>query len=61
MKQVVGYLIKKGNEIIGATGDEREAIYIARNFKAISYKVITTVNPLEDPHTEYVISYDGTL
>ncbi len=60
MKQVVGYLVKKDGEIIGATGDEREAMYIARNWKGVSYKVVTTINPKADPVTETTIAYDGT-
>ena len=60
MKQVVGYLVRKDNEVIGATRDEREAMYIARNYKGISYKVVTTINPLEDPTTEHTVAYDGT-
>ena len=60
MRKVIGYLVKKDNEIIGATGDEREAMYIARNWKAISYKVITTITPMEDPKTVHVVAYDGT-
>ena len=61
MKQIVGYLVKKDGVVIGATGDEREALYIARTWKGISYKVVTTVSPNEDPTTECTIVYDGTL
>lgn len=60
MKQIIGYLVKKDGEVIGATGDEREAMYIAKNWKGISYKVITTINPMEDPKTEHTVVYDGT-
>ncbi len=60
MKQIIGYLVKKDGEVIGATGDEREAMYIARNWKGISYKVVTTINPMEDPKTERTVAYDGT-
>ncbi len=61
MKQIIGYLIKKDGEVIGATGDEREAIYIARNWKGISYKVVTTIDSKADPTTEQTIAYDGTV
>lgn len=61
MKKVIGYLVMKGNEVIGATGDEREAMYIARNWKGISYRVVTTIRPNEDPTTERTVAYDGTL
>ena len=61
MKKVVGYLVMKDNEVIGATGDEREAMYIARNWKAISYRVVTTINPKEDLITERTVAYDGTI
>lgn len=61
MKKIVGYLVKKDGEVIGATGDEREAIYIARNWKAISYKVVTTIDPKADPITEHTVAYDGTI
>ena len=61
MKQIIGYLVKKDGEIIGATGDEREAMYIARKFKGISYRVVTTVDPKVDPVTETAIAYDGTI
>jgi len=61
MKKIVGYLVKKDGEIIGATGDEREALYIARTWKGISYKVVTTINPKEDPITEHTVAYDGTI
>ena len=61
MKQIIGYLVKKDGEIIGATGDEREAIYIATNWKGICYKVVTTVSPMEDPKTQTMVKYDGTI
>lgn len=61
MKRIVGYLVKKDGEVIGATGDEREAMYIARSWKGISYKVVTTINPKEDPTTECMVAYDGTI
>ena len=62
MKQVIGYLVMKDSECIGATGDEREAMYIARNWKGISYKVVTTIDPKKgDPTTERTIAYDGTI
>lgn len=61
MKKVVGYLVMKDNEVIGATGDEREAMYIARTWKGISYRVETAINPKEDPTTERTVAYDGTL
>ena len=60
MFKVTGYLVKKDGEIIGATGDEREAMYIAREWKGISYRVVTTVDPKVDPVTETTIAYDGT-
>lgn len=60
MKQVVGYIIRKNGKVIGATADEREAIYIARNWYGISYKVVTTINPGADPVTETTVVYDGT-
>ena len=61
MKKIIGYLVKRGNEVIGATGDEREAMYIARNWKGISYRIVTTISPNEDPTTERTVAYDGTL
>lgn len=61
MKQIIGYLVRKNGEIIGATGDEREAIYIARNWKGISYKVVTTIDPKADPTTEQTVAYDGSI
>ena len=61
MKKVVGYLVKKDGEVICATGNEREAMYIARNWKAISYKVETIVSQLEDPKTTHYVAYDGTI
>lgn len=62
MKQIIGYLVKDTEgEIIGATGNEREAMHIARNWRGISYKVVTTINPNEDPKTEKTVVYDGTI
>ena len=61
MKKIVGYLVKKDGEIIGATGDECYALYIARTWKGICYKVVTTINPKEDPITEHTVAYDGTI
>lgn len=61
MKQIIGYIVKKDGEVIGATGDEREAMFIARNWNGISYKVVTTINPKSDPTTEQMIAYDGTI
>lgn len=59
--KVTGYLVIKDGEIIGATGNEREAMYIARNWKAISYKVDTTINPNENPTTKRTMAYNGTI
>lgn len=62
MKQIIGYLVKNTEgEIIGATGNEREAMYIAKYWKGISYKVVTTINQNEDPKTEKTVVYDGTI
>ena len=61
MKQIVGYLVRKGGEVIAATGDEREAMYIARQWKGVSYKVVTTVTPKENPETVQTVVYDGTI
>lgn len=61
MKKVVGYLVKQDGEIIGATADEREAIYIARNWNGVVYKVVTTINPKENPVTEQTVVYNGTI
>lgn len=61
MKQIIGYLVKKNDKVIGATGDEREAMYIARNFRGISYKVVTTISPTDDPVAKHTIAYDGTI
>lgn len=61
MKQIIGYLVKKDGEVIGATADEREAMYIARNWNGISYRVVTTIDPKVDPVTETTVAYDGTI
>lgn len=61
MKTIVGYLVKKDGEVIGATSDEREAIYIARNWKGVSYKVVTTIDPKHDAEVTQTIAYDGTI
>ena len=60
MKKVTGYLVRQNGEIIAVTADAREAMYIARNFKGIAYKVVTTIIPMEDPTTETTEFYDGT-
>lgn len=60
-KKIVGYLVKKNDEVIGATGNEREAIYIARENNGIVYKVVTTVSPYEDARTEKTIVYNATF
>ena len=61
-KNITGYLVRNGKgEIIGATGDEREAIYIARNFKGIVFKIVTTVSPLDNPKTVQTIAYNGLI
>lgn len=61
MKKVIGYIVKKGGEIIAATGNEREAMHIAREYKSVSYKVTTTINPNEEPTTDHTVAYDGTI
>ena len=61
MKEIIGYLVKKDDEVIGATGNEREAMRIARDWKGISYKVVTTIDPKCDPVTYHTVAYDGTL
>lgn len=59
MKQIIGYLVKDENgEVIGATGNEREAMFIAREYNGVVYKVVTTVNPLDNPKTERTVVYD---
>ena len=60
-REIIGYLVKADGEIIAATGDEREAIYIARNWNGIVFKVTTRVVPLEDPRTVRSVVYDGTI
>ena len=61
MKQVIGYLVKDDrNQVIGATGDEQKAMNIAHNYKGIVYRIVTTIDPLEDPTTERTVVYDGT-
>lgn len=49
MKQVVGYLVKKGDTVIGATGDKAEAMFIAENWSGICYEVVTTIDSKADP------------
>lgn len=61
MRKFIGYLVEKDGKVIGATGNEREALYIARSNKAISYKVVTTIRPYEEPITERIVAYDGTI
>ena len=61
MIKVKGYIVKQDNEIIAATGDEREAIYIAREYKGVVYKVVTSCSPYRDPTTESTIVYEGTI
>lgn len=61
MKQITGYLVEKDNTVIAATADEREAMYIAREWKAISYKVVTTVSPYENPVTVKTVAYNGAI
>lgn len=61
MKQVIGYIVEKDGVVIGATADEREAIYIARNWKAVSFKVTTTLIPKENPKTEKVVAYNDEI
>lgn len=54
-KQIIGYLVKKDGEVIGATGNKEEAMYIAEEYEGICYKVITTVRPNEDPITKHIL------
>lgn len=70
MRQIVGYLVRKNGEVIGATGEEREAIHIAEQWNGIVYKVVTTVSEKENPRTVQLIVYpkivqtivyDGTI
>ena len=62
MKKVIGYLVKDRNgDVIGATANEGEAIYIAVRLKGIVYKVVTTLISFEDPTTEKTIIYNGMI
>ena len=61
MKKVIGYLVKDNKgEVIGATGSEIEARYIAKKENGIVFKVVTTLILHEDPTTEQTIICDWT-
>lgn len=61
MEKIIGYLVKKNEVVVAVTADERKAMYIARNWKCVSYKITTIIIPMENPITECTIAYDGTL
>ena len=61
MEKIIGYLVKKNEVVVAVTADERKAMYIARNWKCVSYKITTIIIPMENPITKCTIAYDGTL
>lgn len=62
IKKIIGYLVIKGEDVIAATGNEREALYYAREYAGISYKVTTTIGSKSGYlGTVREQVYDGTI
>ena len=59
MKTIIGFLVKKDGEVIGATSDKQEALDIAAEFKGLAYRVITIIDGKHDPVSEWYLMFEN--